>query len=290
MSKKFAIVTGGNQGMGLTTAAALLKAGYTVTISCRSQEKGLEAVQELSQYGDVNFLLMDMNNLSSVRAFAAEFAPSTLQLLILNAGIMNTPFALTNDGFEAQYQVNHLAHFLLTHLLFPKLLASESNARVVALSSRAHMRHPVPIDYIALKSASEDTYDGWQAYGRSKLSNILFAKALAKRFPVASSRISFFAVHPGLVDTGLLVKGGVNLPTAITPEDGIKCTMYVATSTDVSISNESGEYYHNEVTRFIRGTPDETSVITAIALNENEADKCFEQSMEMLGLTEFGIL
>lgn len=287
MSTKFAIVTGGNQGMGLTTAKSLLIAGYSVTISCRSEEKGLEAVRELSQYGDVNFLLLDMNDLSSVRSFVAQYAPPTLQLLILNAGIMNTPFALTKDGFEAQYQVNHLAHFLLTHLLFAKLLASGGDARVVSLSSRAHMRHPVPIDYTALKAASQDTYDGWQAYGRSKLSNILFAKSLAKRFPLASSGVAFFSVHPGLVDTGLLVKGGLNLPTAIAPDDGIKCTMYVATSADVS--GQSGEYYHNEVTRFIRGTVEETSVITAIALNELEADKCFEQSMEMLGLTDFGV-
>lgn len=272
--------------MGFTSAIALLKAGYTVTISCRSEAKGQEAVSELRAYGTVDFLLMDMNDLSTVRSFAAAYSKPALHLLVLNAGIMNTPFALTADGIEAQYQVNHLSHFLLTHLLFPKLIASGGNARVIALSSRAHFRHPEPIDYDALKAASSATYDGWKAYGRSKLSNILFAKALAKRFPLASSGIAFFSLHPGLVDTGLLVKGGFTSPQAMSPEDGIKCTIYLATSSEVE--GQSGEYYHNEVTRFIRGTAETPSTVSPIALDEAEADRCFDQSMAMLGLSAFG--
>jgi NAD(P)-dependent dehydrogenase (short-subunit alcohol dehydrogenase family) len=282
MSGKVAIVTGGNQGMGLITAQELLKLGYKVTITCRSAEKGREAVDTLSQYGTVEFLTMDLADLSTVYAFAKAYQEPVIDLLVNNAGIMNTPYAITVDGFEAQYQVNHLGHFLLTRLLFNKLRAAGGTARVVTLSSRAHMRHTQSIDYDNIRSVTPDNYDGWMAYGRSKLSNILFSKALAKRFPLESCGVAFFSVHPGLVDTGLLVKGSWTSPSAMPVESGVACTIYVSTSPEVN--GQSGEYYHNEVTEFFRGTAETPDRITQVALNEQEADTCFDRSMEMLGL------
>jgi NAD(P)-dependent dehydrogenase (short-subunit alcohol dehydrogenase family) len=280
---KTAIVTGGNQGMGLVTAMELLKAGYKVTITCRSSTKGEEAVAELKQHGDVNYMCMDLNSLSTVYAFASAYPEPVLNLLVNNAGIMNTPFAMSDDGIEAQYQVNHLGHFLLTHLLFPKLHAAGGTARVVTLSSRAHKRHPQSIDYEELKKAAAENYDGWMAYGRSKLSNILLSKALARRFPLETSGVAFFSVHPGLVDTGLLVKGGFTSPSAMPVENGIKCTMYLATSPDAA--GQTGEYYHNDVSEFTRGTVDTPDIVSSVALDQAEADSCFEHSMRMLGLT-----
>ena len=189
--------------MGFSTAEALLRAGFNVTITARSKEKGEEAIKSLSALGPVKYIIMDNNDLASVASAASSLSEPALDVLVNNAGIMNTPFALTKDGFEAQYQVNHLSHFLLVHLLFPKLAAAQGGGRVVNLASRAHMRHPGPIDYALLKSTNAQNYDGWQAYGRSKLSNILCAKAWAKRFPVQSSGIAFFSLHPGLVATDL---------------------------------------------------------------------------------------
>mmetsp|Transcript_37046 Transcript_37046/g.46355 ORF Transcript_37046/g.46355 Transcript_37046/m.46355 type:complete len:230 (+) Transcript_37046:618-1307(+) len=223
---------------------------------------------------------MDMGDLISVADFIDRFSPEALDLLVCNAGIMNTPFAISKDSFEMQYQVNHLAHLLLTIKFLPKLKKA-GRSRVVFLSSRAHMRHSEPIDYDALSKESAETYNGWHAYGRSKLSNILAAKALAKRFPISTSGINFFAVHPGLVDTGLLTKGGLNLK-GMKVTDGIKCTIYVATSSD--LENSSGEYWHNEVTEFIRGSLETPKFMTKIANSEEEADKMWEHSLKMLGI------
>jgi NAD(P)-dependent dehydrogenase (short-subunit alcohol dehydrogenase family) len=164
-------------------------------------------------------------DLSSVASFAAAYDQPAIDVLICNAGIMNTPFALSKassarslsvsarssyarrgvsqDGIEQQYQSNHLGHFKLVrqppcpapfvicapkhafsaisliavqiHHLLPKLRAAGS-ARVVSLSSRAHMRHQEAIDYKRLKNETAESYDGWVAYGRSKLSQILMSK------------------------------------------------------------------------------------------------------------------
>jgi NAD(P)-dependent dehydrogenase (short-subunit alcohol dehydrogenase family) len=139
---------------------------------------------------------MDLASLNSVRALANAYLSRLLPLHILinNAGIMNTPFNKTVDGIEAQFQVNHLGHFLLTSLLLPRML--ESGGRVITLSSRAHMRHPQLIDFAAVTGETEFTYNGWTAYARSKLSNILFSRALAKRFPLTETNITFNSLHP----------------------------------------------------------------------------------------------
>ncbi len=147
----------------------------------------------------VDFIVMDLNDLSTVHSFAAAYLAKGQQchLLVNNAGVMNTPYFMTSDGFEGQFQANHLGHFLLTHLLMPAL---GPGSRVVCLASRAHLRWGgmPPIDYDRMtKSVTAESYDGWQAYGLSKACNILFAKALAKRFPLATSGITFNALHPG---------------------------------------------------------------------------------------------
>jgi NAD(P)-dependent dehydrogenase (short-subunit alcohol dehydrogenase family) len=181
------IITGGNAGLGLATAKELVKQGYHVIITCRTEEKGREAVAEITSSagegsgGLVEFMLMDLNSLKSVRSFADSFRSKGLPLhrLINNAGIMVVPFTLTEDGVESQYQVNHLGHFLLTHLLLDILEASAP--RIINLSSRAHYLHEEPIDYDKLQNETESTYDRSKAYGRSKLTNILFTYALHRR-------------------------------------------------------------------------------------------------------------
>ena len=114
----YALVTGGNAGMGLATCVELCKLGYYVTLSARSSEKGDEAVHHVRSIcpeAKVNFLTMELASLESVRDFASAYKAlgAPLHLLINNAGIMNTPYHMTVDGFESQFQVNHLSHFLL---------------------------------------------------------------------------------------------------------------------------------------------------------------------------------
>ena len=182
--------------------------------------------------------------------------------------------------------MNHLSHFLLIHLLFSKLQASRGGSRVINLSSRAHLRHGGAIDYSLLKAANAQNYDGWHAYGRSKLSNILCAKALAKRYPVASSGISFFSLHPGLVATELLTVGGMNKSQGMPVSKGIKCTLHLCTSPEVA--GQSGEYYHNEELQFFLVTSEKAvSIMSDIAQSEGEADACFDMSMGLLRLDRF---
>lgn len=242
MSRKFSIVTGGNTGLGLLTATNLCKLGYVVTISVRSEGKGKDAVSTIRAAcpeAEIDYMIMDLGSLSSVREFATQYAArgNPLCLLVNNAGIMNTPFRITVDGFEEQFQVNHLSHFLLTHLLLPTLRAA-GTARVVCLASRAHLRWNQKLNFQEITDATADSYDGWSAYGRSKTCNILFAKHLATLFPLNEdgSGVSFNSLHPGLVNTGLLVNGGLSSDTiagALSVEEGVETTMYLATSPEV---------------------------------------------------------
>ena len=282
----YAVVTGGNAGLGLLTAQKLCSMGYKVTISVRSAVKGDEAVANIMASvaeADIDYLLMDLNDLSTVRSFAAEYnaRPNVLNLLINNAGIMATPYMLTTDGFESQFQTNHLAHYLLTHLLFPKLQAAGAS-RVINLASRAHLRWQQPLgDLTDVQAGHEHSYDAWQAYGRSKTCNILMCRGLAKRFPLSSTNnVSFYALHPGLVDTGLLAKAGL-APTvasqAISVEDGVKTTLFLATDTNVSTT--SGRYWAD--CAVVEGSEE-----SSFAQSEEQADLLWRESCRFCGIVE----
>lgn len=287
MAGRNAIVTGGNAGLGLATAENLCKLGYNVTISVRSVEKGEEAVSHIRSQtagvGSADYLVMDLTDLSSVGAFAAQYKARNipLHLLINNAGIMNTPFKNTVNGIEEQFQVNHLSHFLLTHLLFSALRMA-SNARVVCLSSRAHLRWGQPLDMNAVTNATADKYDGWQSYGRSKTCNILFVRSLAAMCPITADGpcITFNALHPGLVNTGLLVKGNLGKSTiasALPVEEGVKTTLYLATADEVN--GVTGQYFSE--CRVVQG-----SEVSKWAQSDSEAQKLFDASMAMCGLQD----
>jgi NAD(P)-dependent dehydrogenase (short-subunit alcohol dehydrogenase family) len=228
---------------------------------------------------------MDLVDLSTVRTFASQYLSrgNKLDLLVNNAGIMNTPFRKTVDGFEEQFQVNHLSHFLLTHLLFPALQAADS-ARVVNLASRAHLRWNQPLDFADITNATADTYDGWKAYGRSKTCNILFARALAAHFPLSADGkgIAFNSLHPGLVNTGLLVAANLSQSTiagAISIEEGIETTLYLSTSEEVR--GVSGEYFAS--CKVVRG-----SEVSQWAQSAEEAERLFEASLQMCGIATGG--
>lgn len=282
MVLKYAIVTGGNAGLGLETAKELCRLGYFVTISARSEDKALEAtatIKAAHAESQVDFIIMELKSMSSVTSFAQEYIRRgrPLHVLVNNAGIMNTPYEMTEDGFEAQFQVNHLSHFLLTHLLLP-VIRSSGGGRVVVVSSRAHMRWSRPLEMIAVKHETPETYDGWLAYGRSKLSNILFVRSLAKKFPVATSHITFNALHPGLVDTKLLNTASGLRSNAIPVEDGVKTTLFLCTSPEVE--GISGLYFQD-----CAHTTD-PNLLSSYATSDVEAHKLWEASLQMTGLTD----
>jgi NAD(P)-dependent dehydrogenase (short-subunit alcohol dehydrogenase family) len=274
--RKYVVITGGNQGIGLLTAIKLCGQGYVVTISARTDEKGKDAIANIIKLvpeAKVDYLLMDLLSLDSVRNFAKAYLARSvpLHVLINNAGIMCTPFMMTRDNIEAQFQVNHLSHFLLTYLLWPRLLSAGA-ARVINVASKAHFQWQRPLDIQAVRNETLETYHPMAAYGRSKIANILFTTGLQRR--LKNRGVTFFSLHPGLVSTNLLDVAGINSANAIPVEDGCKTSVFLATTPD--IEKHSGGY-------FFQCAP--SSDLTAWAQSTEEANKLWEGSLLLLGLT-----
>jgi NAD(P)-dependent dehydrogenase (short-subunit alcohol dehydrogenase family) len=249
-SRPTALVTGGNAGIGYETCKGLLKAGFHVVVCARSHEKAEVAVASLLQDGPegsgAESLVLDLASLNSVRDAATAFLVTKrpLNVCVLNAGLMALPWHKTGDGFEQQWQVNVLGHFLFCRLLVPALTAAEGpTGRVVHVASGAHRLHPQDVDYdlLAKEHESADGFDQWRAYGRSKLANILLSNELAHRLKAAGSNVTSNALHPGNVNTALWSKIGRRNDSGIPVEEGALTSIYLATSKDVE--GQSGGYY-----------------------------------------------
>ena len=197
-----AVVTGASTGLGLETARALASVGAHVVLSVRDAAKGtaaLAAIRETEPGASVEFGILDLASLASVRAFADDVRQrvATIDILVNNAGVMYTPFERTADGFEMQFGTNHLGHFLLTNLLLPPVLAA-APARIVNLSSGGHRGSDIIWDD---PNYERRPYDKFEAYGQSKTANILFTVELDRRF--MSQGVRSYAVHPGMIATEL---------------------------------------------------------------------------------------
>jgi NAD(P)-dependent dehydrogenase (short-subunit alcohol dehydrogenase family) len=192
-----AIVTGGYAGVGLETTRALAEAGAQVIVPARTREKAQAALAGLPR---VEVDGLDLARPASIDEFAARFLASgrPLHLLINNAGIMATPLARDERGFESQLATNHIGHFQLTLRLWSAFARAEG-ARVVSLSSRGHARSGVDFEDPHFERRP---YDKWLAYGQSKSANVLFAVALDRRG--AAHGVRAVAVHPGSIVTELM--------------------------------------------------------------------------------------
>jgi len=207
LTGKVYIVTGGNSGIGFVTAKQLAKQGGHVVLACRRVDAANEAITQIkadAPTASLEAMELDLGSLDSVRAFGAAFIGSheRLDALLNNAGVMNTPKGTTKDGFETQFGVNHLGHFLLTDLLLD-VLKTSAPSRVVCLSSCFHDKaqgRPGEIHFDDLQ-LENGKYDGWTAYAQSKLANLLHAKELSKR--LAGTGVTAVSVHPGWVRTNL---------------------------------------------------------------------------------------
>ena len=193
---KVAVVTGGYSGLGLETTRALAEAGAIVIVPARTPDKAQRALVGIA---NVEQASLDLADPASIDAFAGGFLSRTnkLDILINNAAIMASPLMRDARGYEAQFATNHLGHFQLTARLWPALKAG-GGARVVSLSSIGHRRAPVNLED---PSFERSPYDKWEAYGRAKSANALFAVGLDKRG--APHNVRAFAVHPGGIMTDL---------------------------------------------------------------------------------------
>ncbi|KAH8553210.1 hypothetical protein BGW37DRAFT_484869 [Umbelopsis sp. PMI_123] len=204
---KVFIVTGTNSGLGEETARALSAHGATVVMGSRNLQ-GAEATKKriLARHpqASLKWIHLDLSDLESVRDFAKEFHKLGLGLngLICNAGIMACPYQTTKQGFEMQFGVNHLGHFLLIELLIGDLIKTGSDARVVIVSSLGHRFSGIRFDDIGFSGGEK--YDAFEGYGQSKTANILTAKGLNEKY--SKDGVEFFSLHPGVIPTELHTK------------------------------------------------------------------------------------
>jgi NAD(P)-dependent dehydrogenase (short-subunit alcohol dehydrogenase family) len=247
------LVTGASSGIGQETALGLARAGAHVVIAGRNAERSEAARGDIVRRSGnhrVDLLLADLSSLAGVRKLADAFLAShpALHVLVNNAGIVNMRRQLTEDGLEETFAVNHMAYFLLTRLLEPRLREC-APARIVNVASDAHRMGRLDLSDLQ----SERAYAGlplvsaFRVYGTSKLANILFTRELARR--LSGSGVTANCVHPGPVATRLGQNNGglgraltgLLRPFFLTPAQGAETSLYVASAP--GLSQVSGAYF-----------------------------------------------
>lgn len=249
------IVTGANSGSGLATVEQLVRQGAHVVAACRRVDAGQAAVEPLqNEQGSAKVMELDLGSLASVRAFAAAFLEKYDRLdgLVNNAGVMNTPEGKTEDGFETQFGVNHLGHFLLTELLLGRLKKS-APSRIVCVASAAHAgMQGVPaelhMDDLGFQTRE---YEGVAAYNQSKLAVVIYARHLATR--LEGTGVSVFSTHPGWIRSTLvkhtmppwvqnvLLRPFSGLMGLMSPMEGAQTQLHCLLDADAP--EHSGEFY-----------------------------------------------
>jgi NAD(P)-dependent dehydrogenase (short-subunit alcohol dehydrogenase family) len=200
---RIVVITGANSGIGLEAARVLAARGALLVLAGRDPGRTAAAagqVRAAAAGAEVQTAELDLASLDSVRAAAADIGGrfDRLDLLINNAGVMFPPYQRTKDGFELQFGTNHLGHFALTGLLLPRLL-EVPGSRVVTVSSNAHRAGRIHFDDLM----SARRYNRYQAYGQSKLANLMFTYELQRRLTAAGASTIATAAHPGTARTDL---------------------------------------------------------------------------------------
>ncbi|KAL3921269.1 MAG: hypothetical protein SGILL_002834 [Bacillariaceae sp.] len=309
MEDKVVLITGGTSGLGLESAKRLGAAGATIVLTTRSTEKGIDAVEAVRDYikskgivdTKVFSLDLDLDDLSTVKAFPDRYnllseslGLKGIDVLLNNAGVMAVPQKeITVDGYERQFQSNHLGHFVLTAGLFPYL--SRDGATVINVSSEAYKiaRNGLDIDNLN----GEKSYSAWPVYGQSKLANILFTRELALRATESgdSAWLTAVTLHPGAVSTDLgryvigeqrwkdfkanapeplesLVTNALSVVTK-TVQQGASTQVFLAAGAEGNI--QPGAYYNDC----------KVESLESFATSMFDAEKLWEKSEEMSGIT-----
>lgn len=282
MQGKICLITGGTNGIGKSTAQALAGMGATVVVTGRNAAKIAGVVDEIragSGNQNVDSLLADLSSQQEVRRLAREFKQKygRLHVLVNNAGAAFMQRQLSVDGIEMTFALNHLAYFLLTHLLLDTLKAS-APARIINVSSGAHTSGKIEFDNLQ----GERSY-GFGAYPNVKLATILYTGELARR--LGGTGVTVNALHPGLTATGFGKNNGKVMAALVgifaplfmrSPAKGAGTSIYLASSRDVE--GVTGKYfYDSQITR-----------AAAQATDHAVARKLWDVSAEMVHLANAG--
>lgn len=254
MKDKVVLVTGATNGIGKQAALEMAKSGATVVLVGRSEEKtsaSVKAIQAACGHERVDSILADLSIMADIRHLAQTFLDrySRLDVLLNNAGAMFEDRKLTADGYEMTMALNHLNYFLLTHLLLERLKETAQKygeARIVNVSSGAHMVARRGVNFEDLHATK--SYSSMGRYGETKLMNLLFTNALARR--LEGTQVTVNALHPGFVGTGF----GHNMRSFMVPVfkviqklfarsegKGAETSVFLCTSPDVK--GISGKYF-----------------------------------------------
>jgi NAD(P)-dependent dehydrogenase (short-subunit alcohol dehydrogenase family) len=305
LAGKTILITGGTSGLGLESAKRLAVSGAGILLTSRSHDQGRRAVDEVAEYlreqsitnENVSYKLLQLDDLNAVRRAVDSWTDiDSLDVLLLNAGVMAcAQREITVDGYERQFQTNHLGHFLLAALLSPRLA---SDARIISVSSAAYKLSLITgmdFDYVW----KPEKYNPWKSYSQSKLANILFVRELQRRADEAKLDWVAVALHPGTVSTGIgrhffigienydrlirdrgsvWVKAWVSLMSFVTksPEEGA--------STQVWLASE-----HHSRTKPFRGQyvaeSGQVEALWSFARNEKDAARLWSESEEKTNRT-----
>jgi NAD(P)-dependent dehydrogenase (short-subunit alcohol dehydrogenase family) len=289
MTDAVCVVTGANSGIGKATAKGLVRLGARVVMVCRNAERGHDAKAEIQAVAEtahpshddvVDLHIADLGVQEEVyhlgETLRAEY--DRLDVLINNAGVFLAEREETPDDLETTFAVNHLAPFLLTHLVLPLLKETAGRvgeARVVTVSSEAHRGTSLNFDDLN----AEDSYGMVQAYGQSKLANILFTHELARR--LRDTGVTANCVHPGVVATNMWrgsdwLSRVARLFTWLykSPGEGAESVLYLAASRE--LAGVTGQYFKE--TEVVNPSPE--------AYDEKAAGRLWRLSLEMTGLED----
>lgn len=240
MKPRIILVTGATDGIGKTTAIKLAELGQTVIIHGRNKSKCEDTLNEIvikTNNNNCSFVVGNLASFDTIHSLSEEIHSkyNRIDTLLNNAGIYMNNREMNESGIELTFAVNHLAVFLLTHLLFDLVRKSEEG-RIVTVSSLANVRGSIHLNDLNLES----TFNGYRAYSQSKLANILFAFELAEK--IRKFNITSNALHPGVITTKLL-KTGFNISGSST-EEGAKTSIYLSISDEVK--NVTGKYFDKQ--------------------------------------------
>jgi retinol dehydrogenase-14 len=277
MGGKVVLITGGTSGIGKAAATALAAMGARVVVTGRDEERGERAVEEIRRDtgGEVSLMLADLAVQDDVGRLAEEFQerPNRLDVLVNNAGVVQSERTETPDAIETTLAVNHLAPFLLTNLLLD-LLKRSAPSRIITVASDAERWGRLDLDDLQ----SRRKYRGMQVYGMTKLANIMFTFELAER--LRGTGVTANCVHPGAVNTNFAMnnRGIMTLLFRAfklfmrSPEQGADTIIYLASSPDVE--GMTGKYLSDR----------KLTTASDMAYNEDLRERLWENSEELTSL------